>query len=254
MTDPPRAAADPGQSPLAERANQALLALADRADRKKTEAELSAIVTACTRAEALTARLAACTRIGAELASRDMGHVRPSAPRLAVKAIPNLRRTATQAADPDQSLTERLRSGAVQDALKAAETTVKLLEEALIRAAEAERVRVMPEGLDRPIATLPGNESLQARTRKIQTSLSQPFTGPVDAVPAVVDRWRQYASDWEGVRDAVSRRLAELPAEIKAFVEAAAGASGAPWSMVTPAVREWLDIDSHGEGYEVRKW
>jgi hypothetical protein len=254
VTEPPRAATDPRQSSLANRANQALLALADRADRKKTEAELSVIAAVCNRAEALAASLAACTRIDAQLTSRDVGHVRPSAPRLVVKAIPNLRRTATQAADPDQDLTERLRSGAVQDALKVAETTVKHLEDALIRAADAERVRLRPDDLDRPIATMPGHESLQARTRKIQMSLSQTFTGPIDGVPAIVDRWRQHASDWGSVRDEVSRRLAELPAEIKAFVEAAASESGAPWSMVTPAVREWLDTDGHGEGYEVRKW
>jgi hypothetical protein len=254
MTEPSRAAADPGLSSLAERANQALLALADRADRKKTEAELAAITAACTRAEALTVRLVACTRIDAELASRGVSHARPSVPPPAAKAIPNLRRTATQAADPGQDLTERLRGGAVQDALKAAATTAKHLEQALIRTAETERVRLTPDDLDRPIATMPGNESLQARIRKIQTSLSQPFTGPVDQVAAVVDRWRQYAGEWEGVRGEVSRRLAELPLEIKAFVEAAASEGGAPWSMVTSEVREWLDADGHGDGYEVRKW
>ncbi len=254
MIEPPRAATDPGRGLLAERANQALLALADRADRKKTEAELSAITAACTRAETLTACLVSCTLIGTKLASHGVGHVRPPVPSPAVKAIPNLRRTATQAADASQDLTERLRGGSVQDALKAAETTAKLLEQALIRTAETERVRLMPDDLDRPIATMPGKESLQARIRKIHTSLSRSFTGPVEEIPAVVDRWRQYAAEWEGVRDEVGRLLAKLPPEIKAFVEAAASEGGAPWSMVTAAVREWLDGDGHGDGYEVRKW
>jgi hypothetical protein len=48
--------------------------------------------------------------------------------------------------------------------------------------------------------------------------------------------------------------MASLPPEIKTFVEAAATTSGAPWSLVTAAVRDWLDTDGHGEGYEVRKW
>ncbi|GAA0426074.1 hypothetical protein Acor_54700 [Acrocarpospora corrugata] len=254
MIEPSCPAADPEQGSLAERANHALLALADRADRKKTEAELSAITAACTRAEALTARLASCMRIGVELASLGLGYVRPSVPSQASKAIPNLRRAATQAADPSQDLTERLRSGAVQDALKAAETTAKLIDQALIRAAEAERARLTPADLHRPIATMPGNESLQARIRKVQASLSRSFTGPVAEIPAFVDRWRQYAEEWEDTRHEVSQRLAELPAEIKAFVEAAASERGAPWSMLTAAVREWLDTDDHGDGYEVRKW
>jgi hypothetical protein len=254
MTEPSYAAAGTELGSLAERANQALLALADRADREKTEAELSAITAACTRAEALTASLVSCTHVGAELASRGVDHARPSLPPEAAKAIPNLRRTATQAADPDQDLTDRLRSGAVQDGLKAAENTVKRLEQALIRAADAERQRLMPADLDRPIATMPGSESLQAAIRKIRTSLSQPFTGPVYKVPAVVDQWRQYAAQWEGLGDEVSRRLAELPPEIKAFIEAAASGEGALWSMVTAAVRDWLDADGHGDGYEVRKW
>jgi hypothetical protein len=254
MTESFRATADPAPNSLTDRANHALLALADRADQKKAEAELSAIATACTRAEALTARLVSCARICAELSGRGVEHVRSTVPPQAVKAIPNLRRTATQATDPDQDLTDRLRGGAVQDALKAAETTAKLLEQALIRSADAERIRLAPDDLNRPVAAMPGNESLQARIRKIRTSLTQSFAGPADDVPAAVDRWRQYATEWASLRDEVSQRLADLPAEIKAFVEAAASDHGAPWSIVTPAVREWLDADGHGDGYEVRKW
>jgi hypothetical protein len=254
MTAPPRASADPGPGSLFERANQALLALADRADRKKTEAELNAITTACTRAEVLTARLVSCTRTDTELASRGVEHVRPPAPASAVKAIPNLRRTATQAADPGQDLTERLRGGAIQDALKGAETTAKLLEQALIRTAEAERVRLTPDDLDRPTATMPGHESLQYRISKIKLSLSRTFSGPVEEIPPAVDQWRRYAALWEEAREEINQRLAELPPEIKAFVQAAAGESGAPWSMATAAVREWLDSDGHGDGYGVRKW
>ena len=254
MTEPLRAADDPAPASLADRANQALLALADRADRKKAEAELTAITMACNRAETLTTRLVTCAGIGTELSAHGVKHVWPNTPPQAVKAIPNLRRTATQAADPDQDLADRLRGGAVQDALKAAETTVKLVEQALIRSADSERSRLAPEDLDRPVAAMPGSESLQARIRKIRTSLSQPFAGSVDDIPAAVVRWRQYATEWTGVRDEVSRRLADLPAEIKAFVQAAADDRGAPWSMITPAVRDWLDTDGHGDGYEVRKW
>jgi len=247
-------ATDPGQGSLAERANQALLVLADRADQKKSETELSAIATACTRAEALTSRLEVSSRVAAEFQALGVPYTRPPIPPSAAKAIPNLRATATRAGDPGQDLTERLRSGAVQDGLKAAETTAKLLEGALTDAADAERVRLTPSDLESPIATLPGSESLHARIRKIQSSLSQRFNGQPSDLPAAIDRWRQSAADWDGVRKDLTRAIAGLPPEIKAFVEAAATSTGAPWSLVTAAVRDWLDTDGHGEGYEVRKW
>lgn len=247
-------AAGPGQTSIAERANQALLTLADRADQRKSEAELSAIATACARAEALTARLEASSRVAAKFDDLGVARSQPVTPPGATKAIPNLRRTATRAADPGYDLTEPLRSGAVQDALKTAENTAKLLEQALITAADAERRQLTPAALDRPVAATPGNESLQARIRKIQSSLSQRFSGTVDDLPSTVARWRRSAVEWDGALEEVNRALAVLPPEIKAFVETAASDSGAPWSMLTAAVREWLDTDGHGDGYQVRKW
>ncbi|MFF4625418.1 hypothetical protein [Nonomuraea jabiensis] len=215
---------------------------------------MSAITAACTRAESLTSDLASCIQIGVELAALDVEYTPPQVPPPAIKAIPQLRRTATQTADPSQDLTDRLRSGAIQDALKAAEITAKLFQKALVRAAEAERILLRPADLDRPIASMPGHESLQARISKIQTSLSRPFTGPAADAPAAVERWRQHVAEWEEACDEITQRLAELPAEIKAFVEAATSERGAPWSMLTATVREWLDTDDHGDGYEVHKW
>jgi hypothetical protein len=252
MIDP--AGAAPGQGSLAERANQALLVLADRADQKKSETELNAIATACARAEALTSRLQAASHVAVQFNALRVSHVRRPIPSSAAKAIPNLRAAATRAADPGQDLTERLRSGAVQDGLKAAETTAKLLEQGLVDAADAERLRLTPSDLNSPTATMPGSESLQAQIRKIQSSFSQRFSGPVSDLPATIGRWRQSAAEWEEVREELKRAMAELPPEIKEFVEAAGTSDGAPWSIVTAAVRDWLDLDGHGEGYEVRKW
>lgn len=254
MIEPPEAAADVAQDTLAKRANQALLILADRVDRTKSEAELKAIATACVRAEGLVVRLDASSSIAAKFDALGVAHRQPVVPSAAAKAIPNLRRVATRAADPDHNLTEQIRSGAVQDALKAADNTAKLLEQALITAADAERVRLTPADLDRPIVAMPGNESLQARIRKIQSALSQRASGKVEDLPSALARWRQSATEWDDVQDQVNRALAGLPAEIKTFVEAAASSTGAPWSLVTATVREWLDTDGRGDGYEVRKW
>ncbi|MEU4776677.1 hypothetical protein [Micromonospora sp. NPDC023633] len=254
MTELPRTDTGPEPDSLVTRANQTLLALADRADRKKTEAELTAIAAACNRAETLTASLKDCVRIGEQLSSLDVEYARPAISPAARKAIPNLRRAATEAANPNRELAERLRGGAFQDALAAAGVTVSLLERALIRAATEEQRRLKPADLDRPIPAMPGHESLQIRINRIQLSLSRPYTGTAREAPAAVERWRQDSTDWAEVRAEIDRRMAELPPEIKAFVEAAAGGSGAPWSLVTPAVRTWLDSEGNGEGYGVRKW
>lgn len=254
MTELPHAISRPVPRSLADRANEALLALADRADREKTEAELNAITAACTRAETLRDSMVTCTRVGAELASRGVGHVQSSIPETVAKAITNLRKTATLAANPGVDLTDRLSAGAVQQALKAAETTVKLLEQALKRAADEERKRLTPSDLDRPIVTMPGHESSQVRIRAIKLSFSRPFAGPIQDLPSFIDEWRTLAAQWNDLRDETNQQLTELPPEIKAFVEATTSENGAPWSLVTAVVREWLDADGHGDGYGVHKW
>jgi hypothetical protein len=228
--------------------------LADRADQKRSEAELGAIAAACTRAETLALRLETCWHVTAEFEALSVSHNRPPVPSSVARAIRNLRAAATRAADPGHDLTDRLRGVAVQDGLKAAETTAKLFEKTLVDAADTERLHVAPPDLDSPIVTMPGKESLQARVRKIQSSLSQRFSGPISELPIVIARWRRSAAEWDEVREELKRAVAELPPEIKAFVEAAATNTGASWSRVTTAVREWLDTDGHGEGYEVRKW
>ncbi|WP_327023004.1 hypothetical protein [Micromonospora sp. NBC_01739] len=254
MTEPLNDPAEPAHRSLADRATQALLALADQADRKKTEAERNAISTACNRAEAVTARLTTCRDIDAELAVRGVAHIRPSVPAQVARSITNLRRVATQATAPSQDLTERLRAGAVQDSLSSAETIAKNLEQSLQKAGNAEQKRLRPEGLDQPIAVMPGSESLQVRISRIRAAWSRPFTGPIEQLPTAVDGWRQHAADWEDIQHELTRRLASLPPEIKTFIEAAASDAGAPWSLVTAAVREWLDTDGRGDGYGVRKW
>jgi hypothetical protein len=254
MTEPLDDAAELVHRSLADRATQALLALADQADRKKTEVERNAISTACNRAEALTARLTTCSDIDAQLVARGVAHIRPSIPPHAARSITNLRRVATQATDPSQDLTERLRTGAVQDSLGSAEIIAKNLEQSLQKAGNAEQKRLRPEGLDQPLATMPGSESLQVRISRIRSAWSRPFTGPIEQLPAAVDGWRQHAADWEDIQRELTRRLADLPPEIKAFIGAAASDAGAPWSLVTAAVRDWLDTDGRGDGYGVRKW
>jgi hypothetical protein len=241
---------------LAQRANDALLALTARASQQKSEAELAAITAACDRAEKAAAALQAIADTAAEFTRRDVPYALPSLPPAAGKSIPNLRAAATRVRDSDQNedLTGRLKGGAVQDALKAAENLVKTSELVLRRAAESERIR-LAEGSDRPVTSLPGRESVQAQAVRIQATLRQQAAGAnIDELPAAIDRWRAAARAWKQVIHDLEQAVSELPTDIKAFVKAAATDGGAAWSLVTPAVRDWLDTDENGNGYGMRKW
>jgi hypothetical protein len=146
-----------------------------------------------------------------------------------------------------------LKGDAVQDALKAAENLVKTSEQVLRRAAEAERAR-LAEGSDRPVTSLPGRESVQAQALRIQATLRQSAIGQIAELPTAIDRWHAAAQAWEQINRDLEQAVSELPAEIKSFVKAAATDGGAAWSLVTPAVRGWLDTNDNGDGYGMRKW
>lgn len=246
---------DPSRSMLAQRATDALLALTAREIQQKSEAEVIAILSACDRAEKAAAALQAIAETSAELTRRGVAHKLPTLPSAAGRSSAQLRAAATRVLTSDQSedLTGRLKGAAVQDALKAAENLVKASEQVLRRAADEQRVR-LAEGSDRPVAALPGRESVQAQALRIQSALKQPASGNISDLPAAIDRWEAAAQAWQQVILDLEHAVSELPAEIKAFVEAAATEAGAAWSLVTLAVRDWLDTNDNGDGYGVRKW
>lgn len=247
-------AGDLRQRSMAERANDALLALGTLADRERSEAELNAISAACDRAEQLSQRLGMMRRVGAELDSLGVAFTMPPPSATVTKAVTRLRAAATRAADTSHGLTDRLRGSAVQEALKSGESLAKRAEHALLEAAEVERHRIKPRDLDDPVPTMPGHESRQVRANRIRDSLSKRFNGSVEGIPEVIECWRREAVEWAGISETARAAVAELPVEIKTFVEAAATPDGAPWSMVTPAVRDWLDGNGRGDGYGVHKW
>lgn len=254
MTDAPTVSMSPAGSTLAQRATEALLALAARASQQKSANEIAAIANACKRAEDTCAELQIVAETATEFAKRGVPYSLPALSQAASRVPATLRAAATRALDLEEDLTGRLRGDGVQKALKAAETLIKQSKQALQQAAEDERRRVMPQGSDRLISSMPGNESIQVTARKIQATLQQSASAHIADLPSAIDRWRDAASRWEELSRELDRAVAALPPEIKAFVEAAASEHGAAWSLLTPSVREWLDTDDHGEGYTVRKW
>ncbi|WP_329106898.1 hypothetical protein OG792_02315 [Micromonospora sp. NBC_01699] len=254
MTDTHTVATTPNGETLAQRANKALLMLAARGDQQKSADELAGITAACKRAEDASKDLDALAEIVTEFATRNVPYTPPPLPPDARKATTNLRGVATRALDSEEDLTSRLRGNAVQTALETAEAIVKRSKQALIAAADTERRRVTPDGIGRPITVLPGKESVRIQAQRIQSTLQQRAAQQVTDLPAAIDGWRAAASEWNAVSRSLAQAISELPPEIKAFIEAAVSDDGAGWSLLTPAVREWLDMDGHGDGYVMRKW
>ena len=249
------AMADPQPVTLTERAREASRRLGDMEDQQKTANETGAITLATKRAEELAVRLRSSATIASDLEALSVKTNPPVFGPSVAKAIRHLRTTATVADDPGQSLTERLRGSAVQDALKAAENAAKSIEQALINAADTERLSLKPSDLDSPVAALPGSESIQPKILRLRTIFSDRFKrDPFASLPETVKRWHTAAAEWKTLREGLEMSVAQLHPEIKAFVEAAASENGAQWSLLTPQVREWLDTDDNGEGYKVCKW
>jgi hypothetical protein len=243
----------PNPMTLARRAESGLLALVEAASQQRSDDEKRAVAAACERAEKPTNALAEIARIAEELTVRGLTVVLPPFGR--GKHPANLRRTATQILNGEASddLANRLKGPAVQDALKAAESLVKSRENVLRSAAEAERTRLDADG-QRPIPSLPGRESLQTQAKNARAALAKRGPEAVADLPVAVDRWRRAAEDLKAAIAETEQAVTDLPLDIRVFIEAAASENGADWTLLTPAVRAWLDTDSNGDGYWVRKW
>lgn len=238
---------------LAQRAEAGLLALAEAVSQQRSDDEERAVLAACERAEKSTNALAEITRIAGELAVRGLTVALP--PFARGKHPANLRRTATYVLTGEVSddLANRLKGPAVQDALKAAENLVKSRENVLRSAAEAERTR-LDAGGQRSIPSLPGRESLQTQAKNARAALAKRGPAAVAELPDAIDGWRRAAEDLKVSIAETEQAVTDLPLDIRVFIEAAVSESGADWSLLTPAVRAWLDTDGNGDGYWVRKW
>jgi hypothetical protein len=238
---------------LAQRAQAGLLALAEAASQQRSDDERRAVQAACERAEKATNALAEIARIADDLRVRGLTVMLP--PFARGKHLANLRRTATQIVNGEVSddLANRLKGPAIQDALKSAESLIKSRENVLRSVAEAERTRIDADG-QKPIPSLPGRESLQTQAKNARAALARRGPLAVADLPEAVDRWRRAAEDLRVAAAETEQALTVLPIDIREFIAAAVSESGADWSLLTPAVRAWLDTDGNGDGYWVRKW
>jgi hypothetical protein len=248
---PTDSAPTPRGSTLTARAQQALLDLANAKDRQRGEDEMRAITTACKTAEQCTAHLRLVDTVRRDLLSLGVAVGEPRRPD-AAKARRHLRSLATRVTDPSVELTDRLTSKSLDDVWDVARRTAKAAERALYEAADEERQRLRPDDLGELAAPVSGSTAM-AVTRIRRTFDQAAKDIAVEQLPSAVRRWRAGALEWEDIRKVVAEAMSTLHPEVQAFLDAATAVQGAPWPLVTEAVREWLDRDENGDGYVMRR-
>jgi hypothetical protein len=160
------------------------------------------------------------------------------------KARTNLRRAASDVVGSEPpEVARRIGSATVNAALESSERASRYLATGLGKAAEARRRELLPDQIGDPIVAIPGaKDSLVARLRRIQARLTTPIDGL--AVPELEPRLRAVQMDaltWTDERPLLDKPLEVMHPDVRLFLKEASGDNGAPWSRVSPAVREWLD-------------
>jgi hypothetical protein len=248
--------ADSSPISLQTRAATALLRLAALDQKHQNDAETSAIENASSRAETILGSLNDAVAATGELVALKIPPI-PLDKRKRKDAADSRRALRTAAAaflDPDTPLTNRLNGDSVQGALKQAQEVAKAVEKNLNATVDAERLRLGPPDIAKPVPDVPNKFSVYRKVKEAQRVLETPVENrAVSDLVAVLRQLRESAGVWSQLRPELDAAIAELPSEVRRFVEAASCEDGVAWVALTPAVRNWLDEGDHGETYKVRR-
>ncbi|MFI6603535.1 hypothetical protein ACIBHX_45520 [Nonomuraea sp. NPDC050536] len=159
------------------------------------------------------------------------------------KARTALRTAATAIVGaPINDVASRIRSQSVGSALDTADKFARFLLGDLNRSVDMKRLQIRPDGIEDPIFVYPGaSEALAARLRWIQSLLGRKIENlsPDDLVQRLQDIVSGAAS-WTADRPKLEQSLERHHPEVSEFLRQAATDQGAPWQLITPAVRAWL--------------
>lgn len=236
---------------LAQRARDGLIAITEAEEASTAAAHLQVLKNACEQAEEVTAQLHTIQAVAAELSVLGL-EMQFKVPGAVTGARRQLRTVATSVDAPSETLTNRLRSAATQGCLKAARNAADQFEAQAWRVVVQEGARLRPLELDSLASTVPHSAPVSARLSILQRDFDTRRSKPLHELPTVVRRWREHAERWDENRTAAQEALSRLHPEVAAFMNAATAPEGASWSMITPAVREWLDLDDNSIGYRTR--
>ena len=139
-------------------------------------------------------------------------------------------------------IASRVRSNSVNQALEAAERYSRYLDAALNRSVEKKRLEILPDGIDKPIIRYPGASYLvAAQLEKLQTRLQRKVENvPPGELPQRLKLLVDAAASWTAERPRLDEGLDRQHPEVRTFLRQAAAEDGAPWSLLTPVVQQWL--------------
>ncbi len=159
------------------------------------------------------------------------------------KARTALRTAATTIVGaPIGDVASRIRSQSVNNALDSAGKFSRSLLVDLNRSVDTKRMQIRPDGIEQPIVAYPGSsEALAARLRGIQSLFARKVESlsPDDLVKRFQDIVNGAAS-WTADRPKLDQSLERQHPEVSDFLRQAATEDGAPWRLITSAVRAWL--------------
>lgn len=240
---------------IARRAANALLNLDRLVEKDRSEEETRAITTARDRATATTLRLRGLQDRRTALVSLGLS-VAPLAPtrrKSAGDARTALRSAASALTKVGSDVTSRLNGPGVQNALKQGEELAAVLESALIASANAERLRLRPDGLDDALPNVPGKYSLNARLERLRHRLNVSVSSAdLPTIQETIETIRQARSDWDQLRPGLDAAIGVLPLAVQRFLSAAHNDEGAPWALITDEVRAWLDEGDNARSLRMR--
>jgi hypothetical protein len=154
-----------------------------------------------------------------------------------------LRKAATDVVGVSvNEIARRVRSRSVNQALETAEKYSRYLDSALNRSVEKKRQEILPADIDKPVIHYPGvSFRLVAQLERLKSQLQRKVENlaPGDLaerLQALIGA----AETWTTERPRLDEGLDRQHPEVRAFLRQAATEDGAPWSLLTPVVQQWL--------------
>jgi hypothetical protein len=243
-------------------ADEVRLGLADLSAVAKDDEFARAMGNVHERAREALRRIEAAKRYRAALRAErlDVGMLAPGERKACETGRQTARRVATQLLSQEGKRSGLLTGEAIEQALGAATTAWKTIVVRSNQAVAAEQARLRPTGLDQPVPDVPGAQRLRVELQRHQQKLQ----GSVGVLPekllelAAGDEARELrelraaAEKWKELHAQLLEGLQQQPLEVQRFIRAASSEAGAPLSLLTKEIRDWLEQAGATDNFVIR--
>ena len=251
-----------GDKSIAVLAEEVRRGLADVFEAAKDDEFSRALENVHERAAKGTARIRAAKRYRTALRAEglDVGVMAPNEKKACETGRQALRRVATQLLSQEGKRTGLLTGEAIEQALGAATNAARVIVQRSKSALQAEQARLRPPGFDQPVPEVPGTHRLRTEMDRHRGKLIADVGVAFDNILSLAegDEVRELrdlriaAVRFAEVKAQILEGLKQQPAEVQRFIEAASRQEGAPLSMFTPAIRDWLAQAGATDNFVIR--